>query len=138
MGSLIFIDTSAIVAILTKEDDAPKYMSAIEGNPGRVTGAHVRLECAMNIMRILGISAENADALFDDFVTRASVKVFPIDDMTSQIAIRAFSRFGKGRGHPAQLNFGDCLSYACAIEHGAAILFKGRDFSATDLPIALA
>ena len=136
MGSVIFIDTSAIVAILTKEDDALRYVSAIDVNLGRVTGAHVRLECAMNIMRILGISAENADALFDDFVERASVKVMPIDDMTSQIAVRAFSRFGKGRGHPAQLNFGDCLSYACSRQHGAAILFKGRDFAQTDLEIA--
>lgn len=90
----------------------------------------------MNLMRILGLSAENGNALFDDFVERASVEIVPIANSTSQIAVRAFERFGKGRGHPAQLNFGDCLSYACAKEHGAAILFKGRDFARTDLQIA--
>lgn len=90
----------------------------------------------MNIMRILGIPAEAANALFDEFIERAAVEIVPIGDMTSQIAVRAFARFGKGRGHPAQLNFGDCLSYACAREHDAAILFKGRDFAQTDLQIA--
>ena len=90
----------------------------------------------MNLARILGISAEKANALFDDFAKRASVDVVPIADTTSRIAVRAFARFGKGCGHPAQLNFGDCLSYACAREHDAAILFKGRDFAQTDLDIA--
>lgn len=136
MGSLIFIDTSAIVAILTKEDDALRYMSAIDDSTRRLTGAHVRLECAMNVARILGMAAENANALFDEFVKRASVEVVPIADATSRLAVRAFARFGKGRGHPAQLNFGDCLSYASAREHNAAILFKGRDFAQTDLDIA--
>lgn len=136
MGSLIFIDTSAIVAILTREDDYLRYLSGIDDSPRRLTGSHVRLECAMNVMRILGISVGDANALFDDFVERASVEIVPIADATSQIAVRAFARFGKGRGHPAQLNFGDCLSYACAREHDAAILFKGRDFAQTDLHIA--
>lgn len=90
----------------------------------------------MNIMRILGIPAEAANALFDEFIERAGVEIVPIGDTTSQIAVRAFARFGKGQGHPAQLNFGDCLSYACAREHDAAILFKGRDFAQTDLQIA--
>ena len=90
----------------------------------------------MNVMRILAISAESANGLFDDFVESAAVEIVPIADSTSQTAVRAFARFGKGRGHPAQLNFGDCLSYACAREHNAAILFKGRDFARTDLQIA--
>ena len=133
---MIFIDTSAIIAIITAENDALQYMSGIDKSGRRLTGAHVRLECTMNLMRILGLSAENGNALFDDFVERASVEIVPIANSTSQIAVRAFERFGKGRGHPAQLNFGDCLSYACAKEHGAAILFKGRDFARTDLQIA--
>lgn len=133
---MIFIDTSAIVAILTREDDALRYISGIDASTHRLTGAHVRLECAMNLARILGISAEKANALFDEFVKRASVEVVPIADTTSRVAVQAFARFGKGRGHPAQLNFGDCLSYAGAREHHAAILFKGRDFAQTDLDIA--
>ena len=136
MGSLIFIDTSAIVSILTDEDDAGQHVLAIEGYARRLTGAHVRLECAMNVMRILGLSAEEVDGLFDEFLHATSTGVVAVSDATSKLAIQAFGRFGKGRGHPAQLNFGDCLSYACAKEHGAAILFKGRDSARTDLPIA--
>jgi ribonuclease VapC len=136
LGALIFIDTSAIVAILTREDDATRCMAGIDGSTRRLTGTHVRLECVMNIMRILGIAAESANGLFDEFVESAVVEIVPIADSTSQIAVSAFARFGKGRGHPAQLNFGDCLSYACAREHNAAILFKGRDFARTDLQIA--
>jgi ribonuclease VapC len=48
------------------------------------------------------------------------------------LAVTAFERYGKGRGHPAKLNFGDCLSYACATAHGMLILFKGNDFAQTD------
>ena len=136
MGALIFIDTSAIVAILTGEDDAPYFMSGIDKGGHRLTGTHVRLECVMNLMRILGLSAADAEGLFDDLTEQASVEIVPITDRTSRLAVQAFGRYGKGRGHPAQLNFGDCLSYACAREHDAAILFKGRDFSRTDLRIA--
>ena len=136
MGSLIFIDTSAIVSILTGEDDAGQHVLAIEGYARRLTGAHVRLECAMNVMRILGLSAEEVDGLFDEFLHATSTGVVAVSDATSKLAIQAFGRFGKGRGHPAQLNFGDCLSYACAKQHGAPILFKGRDFIHTDLKFA--
>jgi ribonuclease VapC len=136
LGSLIFIDTSVIVSILTGEDDARQLAQAIESRSRRLTGAHVRLECVMNIMRILGLSADEADALFDEFLHATSTDVVAVSDETARLAVQAFGRFGKGRGHPAQLNFGDCLSYASARQQGAAILFKGRDFSATDLSIA--
>jgi ribonuclease VapC len=136
LGPLIFIDTSAIIAILAVEDDAERYVSSIERIENRLTGAHVRLECAMNLARILKVPVEDAHVIVDDFIRATSIRVVPIADSTSKEAVRAFARFGKGRGHPAQLNFGDCLSYACAREHGAPILFKGRDFVHTDLDIA--
>jgi ribonuclease VapC len=59
-----------------------------------------------------------------------------VTDAIGRSAVLAFARFGKGRGHPAQLNFGDCLSYRCASEHGSPILFKGADFTHTDLETA--
>jgi ribonuclease VapC len=132
----MFIDTSAIIAILAAEDDAARYISAIKASVDRFTGSHVRLECVMNLTRIAGVNPEDADAIFNDFIRASSIRVIPIEDSTSVEAVRAFTRYGKGRGHPAQLNFGDCLSYACAREHSAAILFKGRDFVHTDLDIA--
>jgi ribonuclease VapC len=90
----------------------------------------------MNLARIVGIGAEDAHAIFNDFIQALFIRVIPIEDSTSAVAVRAFARFGKGRGHPAQLNFGDCLSYACAKQRGVPILFKGRDFIHTDLEIA--
>lgn len=136
MGSLIFLDTSVFVAILTSEDDAGHFLDLIEKAEEKRTGAHVRLECAINLTRILKIDADKAEALFDGLLEMASIRVVPVSDEISRMAVRAFARFGKGRGHPAQLNFGDCLSYACASTLGAAILFKGRDFIHTDLKIA--
>ena len=136
MGSLIFIDTSAFVAILAGEDDADHYLAAIKSAKERCTGAHVRLECGINLARLIKAELNRAEALFDRFLEMMSIAVVPITDDVSKSAVQAFSRFGKGRGHPAQLNFGDCLSYGCAAEHGAAILFKGRDFIHTDLELA--
>ena len=132
----MFIDTSAIIAIIAAENDAERYFSSIERSESRLTGAHVRLECTMNLARILKIPVEGAHSLVDEFIRTMSVRVAPVTDSTSELAVRAFARYGKGRGHPAQLNFGDCLSYACAKQHGAPILFKGRDFVHTDLEIA--
>jgi len=99
---LIFIDTSAIVSILTGEDDARQHVQAIERHVRRLTGAHVRPECAMNVMRILGLSADQADALFDEFLNATSTEIVAIFDATSKLAIQTFERFGQGRGHPAQ------------------------------------
>jgi ribonuclease VapC len=133
---LIFIDTSAIVAILVDEDDAPVYYDALRRARNKCTGAHVRLESVIDIARILRVDTEKAEALYEGLLERADIKIIAITDEVSRTAVQAFARFGKGRGHPAQLNFGDCLSYACAREHDAAILFKGRDFARTDLRIA--
>jgi ribonuclease VapC len=63
----------------------------------------------------------------------ARIEVVPITEDIAHLAVAAFERYGKGRGHDARLNFGDCLSYACAKAHGAALLFKGDDFIATDI-----
>ena len=136
MGSLIFIDSSAFVAILGAEEDADHYLAVIENTKERCTGAHVRLECGINLARFIKADLNQAEALFDGFIEMMSIRVLPVTDDITKSAVRAFARFGKGRGHPAQLNFGDCLSYGCAAEYGAAILFKGRDFIHTDLDIA--
>lgn len=133
----MLIDTSAIVAIMAPELDAAAYSAAIEGASSRFVGAHVRLECAINIARILGIELSEAQVVYDEFLRAAKIDVLPITDAVSRIAVDAYARFGKGQGHPAQLNFADCLSYACAVSIGAPILFKGNDFSRTDLKSAL-
>jgi ribonuclease VapC len=73
-----------------------------------------------------------------EFLGVARVLIAPITDREAETALVAFSRYGKGRGHPAQLNLGDCFAYALAKNHGVALLFEGDDFGKTDIPAALA
>ncbi|BAU90020.1 PilT protein domain-containing protein [Methylorubrum populi] len=77
-----------------------------------------------------------AQEMYDAFLATAGITVVSIDDAVARRAVDAFDTYGKGRGHPAQLNFADCLSYACAACHRVPILFKGRDFIHTDLDVA--
>lgn len=67
------------------------------------------------------------------FLSKRGLTIVPFDAAMFDAAIDAFARFGKGRGHPAKLNFGDCLSYAVARTHMVPLLFKGNDFIHTDL-----
>jgi ribonuclease VapC len=133
----MLIDTSAIVAIMADEPDADIYYRAIEDAASRFVGAHVRLEAVINIARILDIRIADAQATYDEFLAAAEIESIPITDAVSRIAVDAYARFGKGQRHPAQLNFADCLSYACAVSLAAPILFKGSDFNRTDLRSAI-
>lgn len=131
------IDTSAIVAILAPEPDASVYLAAIENARSRFVGAHVRLEATINLARILGLDIIDADVMYEDFLSAASIEVVSISDVVSRVAVGAYASFGKGQGHPAQLSFADCLSYACAVSMAAPILFKGNDLRVTDLKSVL-
>jgi len=94
----VFIDTSAVVAILAEEPDTAELLDRMAGAPARLTSALV-------------IPDANA----------------------ARFAVKAFADCGKGRGHPAQLNLADCLSYGCAKAQGVPLLYKGDDFARTDL-----
>ncbi|MBB3661015.1 ribonuclease VapC [Rhizobium sp. BK650] len=134
---MMFIETSAFVAILAGEPEADTYLSAIDCAVKRQTGAHVRLEATINLARILGLEVPDAQEMFDAFLQAAKITVVPITDAIARRAVEAFAVYGKGRGHPAQLNFADCLSYACADTLNMPMLFKGRDFAETSLKSAL-
>jgi ribonuclease VapC len=134
---MMFIDTSAIVAIMAAESDAASYVAAVDNARSRFTGAHVRLECTINVARILGLAIADAQAIYEEFLHISKIETVSITDAISRIATDAYGRFGKGQRHPAQLNFADCLSYACASSLGVSILFKGNDFIHTDLRSAL-
>ncbi|WP_171070316.1 type II toxin-antitoxin system VapC family toxin [Methylobacterium terricola] len=134
----MFIETSAVVAILAGEAEAAAFLDLIEAAGRRETGAHVRLEATINLARILGLSILDAQELYDDFIRAAQITIVPVDDEVARRAVEAFAIYGKGQGHPARLNFADCLSYACADRSRLPILFKGRDFSRTDLVLAVA
>jgi ribonuclease VapC len=132
---MMFLDTSAIVAILCGEPDAVELAERLSDAPRRFTSPVVRLETSMVLASRLDISPARANALFDEFLEEANLTVVPINDKIGALAIACFESFGKGP-HAARLNLGDCLSYACAKAYRSPLLFKGDDFSRTDIATA--
>lgn len=128
----MFIDTSAIVAILSKEPDATEFANKIEAAEC-CTSALVILEAAMRLSSKLRIDPVEVEQRIQILLDEARVTLAPMDARTASLAVKAFADYGKGRGHPAQLNLADCLSYACAKAQGIPLLYKGKDFSHTDL-----
>lgn len=129
----MFVDTSVVVAILSEEGDAGEWSNRIQTAPHKITSALVVLEAAMRLSTMLAVEPVVVGSAIEAFLREAEIEIVPIDAGDAKLAIRAFSDYGKGRGHPAQLNLADCLSYACAKSHGSVLLYKGNDFSHTDL-----
>ena len=122
-----------VVAILSGEADAADFARRIEEAPANMTSALVVLEAVMRLSTKLAIEPMEVEAAVSAFMGEAGIEIVPIGGMAAKLAVQAFSDYGKGRGHAAQLNLADCLSYACAKEHGVQLLYKGNDFSHTDL-----
>ncbi|MDT8439340.1 MAG: type II toxin-antitoxin system VapC family toxin [Wenzhouxiangellaceae bacterium] len=128
----MIIDTSAIVAVLAGEPDAERFARCIERDPTPRIGAASLLEASIVLTRWFG---DSADAALDAFVRESGAEIVPFDLPQLRAAQEAYRRFGKGR-HPAGLNFGDCMSYALARVCNEPLLFKGNDFTQTDLRAA--
>lgn len=129
------IDSFAIIAILGDESDAPAFASAIVRARLRRISAATLLETAIVIEARHG--RVGGDKL-DEFIQTAQISIEAVTAAQIEIARTAFRRYGKGRGQAAGLNFGDCFSYALAKDLGEPLLFKGDDFSKTDIDAALA
>ena len=127
------IDTSALVAILADEPERETFVNALEQADVRTLSAATFVEISVVLEARHG--AEGVRQL-DLFLDRAGIEIVPVNEEHALEARRAFGRFGKGR-HEAGLNFGDCFSYALAIISGEALLFKGDDFSHTDVERAV-
>ncbi len=132
MGAIAFIDTSVVVAILAKEPDWREFSGTVGQAARRLTSPVVRLETSIVLAARLLISPREAEGQFERFLEEAEVSEVGLDAAVGTVAVACFEKFGKGR-HPARLNFADCLTYACAKVHGATLLFKGDDFSKTDI-----
>lgn len=126
----MILDTSAIVSILNQEPDAAQFADAIESASHVSVSAGTLLEAAIVLGRTRG------DAL-DAFLRLAAVTVVPVDDRHVGVARSAWDRYGRGSGSQARLNYGDCFSYAAAKVADEPLLFKGGDFTHTDLSSAL-
>lgn len=132
----MFVDASAIVAILTREPEADELADLLDAAPAPITSPIAFFEAALGICRKRQASVEEAEEDVRDFLEVAGIELVPITAKEAETALSAFSRYGKGRGHPAQLNLGDCFAYAVAKNHRRTLLFKGDDFNQTDIRTA--
>lgn len=126
----MIIDTSAIIAILRDEKEAEEYVRAIEKASKRSMSAVSFVEAAA----VIDSSRDPiASRRLDDLLREAQVTIEPVTEPQARIARECYRDFGKASGHSAKLNFGDCFAYALAKATGKALLFKGNDFSRTDI-----
>lgn len=129
----MIVDSSAIVAILKKEPEAVEFAMLLQDARSARISAATYLESAIVID---GAKSAIASAGLDDLIADAAIAIEPVTPTQARIAREAYRDFGKGSGHPAKLNFGDCLAYALAKEKAAPLLFKGTDFQHTDVKCA--
>lgn len=130
----MIVDTSAVVAILRDEPDATAHADAIERAMRRRMSAASYVEVGAVIDRA---GDPVASRRVDQLLAAAGIEIEPVTVEQAQIAREAYRDFGKGSGHPAGLNYGDCFSYALAKVTGEPLLFKGDDFGRTDVEPAL-
>ena len=125
----MIVDTSALLAILFADDDAERYADALAGAEERLISVANYLEAAIVVDSQIGVlGGRQLDAL----ILRSEMRVEPVTRAHADIARQAYLDFGKGN-HPAGLNFGDCFAYALSKSTGLGLLFKGDDFSRTDV-----
>jgi ribonuclease VapC len=133
-GCRVIVDASALIAILRNEPEAEAFAQAIDASPRcRISAANF-LEAAIVVDRSRSpIPARR----LDDLLRETGIAITPVTEAQARIAREAYRDYGRGSGHPARLNFGDCFAYALARETGEPLLFKGDDFAHTDVAPAL-
>jgi len=131
----MFVDASAITAILLEEEEGESLSERIElaGAGTCITSPLAIFEATLAVARSHQRDVFRARTAVMRFLRGAVIEVAAVDEDTSTLSLDAHVRYGKGTGHPARLNFGDCFAYAMAKQHGMPLLYKGDDFSLTDL-----
>jgi ribonuclease VapC len=128
----MIVDTSALVALMLREPDAPRLTSLMSTAPVR------RLSSANYVELAAVIDGKRDPALsgaLDAKLRNLKVEIVPFTPEQARIARVAYQQFGRGSGHPANLKMGDCFAYALARDLGEPLLFKGRDFALTDIEL---
>jgi len=130
----VIVDTSAIIAILRREADADRYADALAAAtaPRVSAGTYVETAIVVDANRDPVLSGR-----LDELLAVTRITVDPVTQRHAEIARQAYRDFGKRSGHPAGLNFGDCFAYALARQAGEPLLYKGEDFSHTDVASVL-
>lgn len=140
----MFVDASAIVAILKGEPEAAGFLAALDAARGNVFSSPIArfeasISLAMSMVRNRGDvhlkpdDLNEAETLVDDLLREAGAKEIHISESLGREARIAAARYGKVAGHPAKLNMGDCFAYACAKGYRLPLLYKGDDFKETDV-----
>jgi ribonuclease VapC len=131
----MFLDASAVIAIIARESDAASLTARLGQAASVVTSPIAVYEAVLGLARVGNASIADAASVVDQFLMEVAATIVPIDAQCGREAIAAFERFGKGR-HAAALNLGDCFAYACAAARDISVLCKGNDFPQTDIAIA--
>jgi ribonuclease VapC len=132
----MFVDASAIVAILAKEADSDDLRLRLKSTKKRIISAVAVFEACLAMRRLRDVSASEAYAIVAAFLKIYAIKQIAVEPRFAEIAIESFEIYGKGQGHRAGLNMGDCFAYACAKAHKVPLLCKGDDFVHTDIALA--
>jgi ribonuclease VapC len=133
---MIVIDSSAIIAIFRQEDGAERYARSIAADDDPIMSAANLVETSIVLRGLKRIAPEKAEQWLDEFMKAAGIRIEPVTADHAQAARSAHLKFGKGTGHGAALNYGDCFAYALAKAMDAPLLCKGDDFPLTDISIA--
>jgi ribonuclease VapC len=133
---MIVVDSSAIIAIFRREDDAEHYAQHIAADDDPMISAANLVETSIVLRGLKEIAPDKAERWLDDFIDAAGIRIEPVTSDQARMARSAHLRFGKGTGHGAALNYGDCFAYGLAKALDAPLLCKGKDFPLTDIRIA--
>ncbi|MER8823816.1 type II toxin-antitoxin system VapC family toxin [Mesorhizobium sp. M0991] len=131
----MFIDASALTALMTNEDDARELLARMQQTRKRLTSPLAVWEAAIAVARVLDLAISEAAEAVESYLSLMEIDMVAVPPNTARLALDAFDRFGKGR-HPARLNFGDCFAYACARHFDQPLMFKGANFPQTDIEAA--
>lgn len=127
------MDASAIVAILAREEDWQTHADHVDAEHELLWSPVAKWESVFGLRRQREFQIERAKLEIDEFAAEIGLKMVTIGAVEAEMAIDAAIRYGRGSGHRAGLNMGDCFAYACAKANNARLLYKGDDFAHTDL-----
>ncbi|MCA8909548.1 MAG: type II toxin-antitoxin system VapC family toxin [Rhodospirillaceae bacterium] len=130
----MIVDASAVLAVLFNEPDAGRFVAALADHPVRKMSVANYVEAGIRLVH--GKASAIPRRQLDTFIRAAGIEIEAVSPDQGRLAIDAYRDFGKGSDSPAQLNLGDCFAYALAKDTGLPLLFKGNDFTHTDIEAA--
>ena len=132
----MFVDASALIAMLTDEDEARILAARLQASPKRLTAPQSVLEAIAAVAAALALPLEETEAAMKRFLELMAIQTVSLPVQALPLAVAALARYGRASGHPAALEPGDALAYAAARYYRVPLLYKGGRFAATDIEAA--